>query len=114
MRMYINIKTVPKTHPLAALKVSASRRYMSPLKKLALAYEGSGTERMETIEAYAVPPWYNRVPLVCEADRETAKIAAKNVNDVVIATSASDRGGLVGSALNKSRQDKPELWLVLS
>ncbi|RKK21589.1 hypothetical protein BFJ67_g17192, partial [Fusarium oxysporum f. sp. cepae] len=69
MRMYINIKTVPKTHPLAALKVSASRRYMSPLKKLALAYEGSGTERMETIEAYAVPPWYNRVPLVCEADR---------------------------------------------
>jgi ribonuclease HI len=96
MRMYINIKTVPKTHPLAALKVSASRRYMSPLKKLALAYEGSGTERMETIEAYAVPPWYNRVPLVCEADREAAKIAAKNVNDIVIATSASDRGGLVG------------------
>ncbi|KAL9568917.1 hypothetical protein ACKAV7_006982 [Fusarium commune] len=63
MRMYINVKTVPKSHPLAALKVSASRRYMSPLKKLALAYEGSGTERMETIEAYAVPPWYNRVPL---------------------------------------------------
>ncbi|RKK10846.1 hypothetical protein BFJ65_g14842 [Fusarium oxysporum f. sp. cepae] len=96
MRMYINIKTVPKTHPLAALKVSASRRYMSPLKKLALAYEGSGTEWMETIEAYAVPPWYNRVPLVREADREAAKIAAKNVNDIVIATSASDRGGLVG------------------
>ncbi|KAG7402487.1 hypothetical protein Forpi1262_v018933 [Fusarium oxysporum f. sp. raphani] len=96
MRMYINIKTVPKTHPLAALKVSASRRYMSPLKKLALAYEGSGTERMETIEAYAVPPWYNRVPLVCEADREAAKIAAKNVNDIVIATSASDREDLVG------------------
>ncbi|KAF4415370.1 reverse transcriptase [Fusarium acutatum] len=91
MRMYINIKTVPKTHPLAALKVSASRRYMSPLKKLALAYEGSGTERMETIEAYAIPLWYNRVPLVCEADREAAKIAAKNVNDIVIATSASDR-----------------------
>ncbi|KAM5527229.1 hypothetical protein FOXYSP1_20498 [Fusarium oxysporum f. sp. phaseoli] len=95
-RMYINIKTVPKTHPLAALKVSASRRYTSPLKKLALAYEGSGTERMETIEAYAVPPWHNRVPLVCEADRGAAKIAAKNVNDIVIATSASDRGGLVG------------------
>ncbi|KAI7768236.1 hypothetical protein LZL87_014082 [Fusarium oxysporum] len=73
-----------------------SRKYVSPLKKLALAYEGSGTERMETIEAYAVPPWYNRVPLVCEAEREAAKIAAKNVNDIVIATSASDRGGLVG------------------
>ncbi|RKK47321.1 hypothetical protein BFJ69_g18183, partial [Fusarium oxysporum] len=96
MQMYINIKTVSKTHPLAALKVSASRRYISPLKKLALAYKGSGTERIETIKAYAVPPWYNRVPLIREADRGAAKIAAKNVNDIVIATSASDRGGLVG------------------
>ncbi|GKU14446.1 unnamed protein product, partial [Fusarium langsethiae] len=39
MRTYINIKTLPKTHPLAALKVSTSRRYTSPLKKLALAQQ---------------------------------------------------------------------------
>ncbi|KAF5973447.1 reverse transcriptase [Fusarium coicis] len=53
IRTYVNIKTLPKTHPLAALMVSTSRRYMSPLKKLTLAHEGSGMERMETIEAYA-------------------------------------------------------------
>jgi ribonuclease HI len=94
--MYINVKTLPKTHPLAALKVSTSRRYMSPLKKLTLTYEGSGTERMETIQAYAVPPWHNRVSLVCEADREAAIRVAGNASDIVIATSASDRGGLVG------------------
>ncbi|RYC77831.1 hypothetical protein BFJ63_vAg19295, partial [Fusarium oxysporum f. sp. narcissi] len=78
------------------LKVSTSRRYMSPLKKLTLAHEGSGMERLETIEAYAVPPWHNHVSLLCEADREAATTAAKNASDIVIATSASDKGGLVG------------------
>ncbi|PCD22199.1 hypothetical protein AU210_015992 [Fusarium oxysporum f. sp. radicis-cucumerinum] len=96
MRTYVNIKTLPKTHPLAALKASTSRRYMSPLKKLTLAHEGSGMERMETIKAYAVPPWHNHVSLLCEADREAAATAAKNASDIVIATSASDKGGLVG------------------
>lgn len=96
MRSYINIKTLPKTHPLATLKVSTSQRYMSPLKRLALAHEGSGIERMETIQAYTVPPWHNRVSLVCEADREATITAAKDANDIVIATSASDREGLVG------------------
>ncbi|EXK77151.1 hypothetical protein FOQG_18137 [Fusarium oxysporum f. sp. raphani 54005] len=56
----------------------------------------SGMERMETIEAYAVPPWHNHLSLLCEADREAATTAAKNASDIVIATSASDKGGLVG------------------
>ncbi|KAJ3454423.1 hypothetical protein MRS44_018317 [Fusarium solani] len=95
-RLYINIQTLPKTHPLATLRVSVSRRYMSPLKRLVLAHEGSGIERMETIQAYTVPPWHSRVSTVCEADREAAITAAKSANDIVIATSASDREGLVG------------------
>ncbi|EXM13956.1 hypothetical protein FOTG_17615 [Fusarium oxysporum f. sp. vasinfectum 25433] len=56
----------------------------------------SGMERMETIEAYAVPPYHNHVSLLCEADREAATTAVKNASDIVIATSASDKGGLVG------------------
>jgi hypothetical protein len=36
------------------------------------------------------------VSLVCEADREAAIAAANDANDIVIATSASDRGDLVG------------------
>ncbi|KAJ3454196.1 hypothetical protein MRS44_018090 [Fusarium solani] len=95
MNLYINVRTLPKTHPLATLKVSVSRRYLSPLKRLALAFEKSGIERMETIQAYAVPPWHNRVSLVCEADREAAIAAANDAKDIVIATSASDREGFV-------------------
>ncbi|KAL3587626.1 hypothetical protein FPOAC2_13523 [Fusarium poae] len=50
---------------------------------------------MKTIHAYAVP-WHSRVSTVCEADYEAAIAAAKNVGDIAIATSASDKGGLVG------------------
>ncbi|CVL08123.1 uncharacterized protein FMAN_14213 [Fusarium mangiferae] len=94
VEIYSDVKTLPKTHPLAALKVPTSRRYMSPLKKLTLAYEGSGMERLEMVEAYAVPPWHNRVSLVCEADRDMAIAAAKNASSIVVATSASDGGSL--------------------
>jgi hypothetical protein len=60
-KLYINGQTLPKTHPLATLRVSVSRRHISPTKRLALAHEESGMKRMETIQAYAVPPWHNRV-----------------------------------------------------
>ncbi|EGU72281.1 hypothetical protein FOXB_17211 [Fusarium oxysporum f. sp. conglutinans Fo5176] len=96
MRSYINIQTLLKTHPLASLNVSTSRKYMSPLRKLTLAHEGSNIERIETIQAYAVPLWHNHVSTVCEADREAAIAAAENVSDIAIATSASGRRGLVG------------------
>ena len=96
MRSYINIKTLPKTYPLATLKVSTSQRYILPLKRLALAHEGSGIERIEMIQAYTIPPWHNHVSLVCKADREAIIIAAKDANNIMITTSASDREGLVG------------------
>jgi ribonuclease HI len=51
---------------------------------------------METIQAYIVPLWHNHVSLVCKADQEAMIIAAKDANDIMIATSASDREGLVG------------------
>jgi hypothetical protein len=51
---------------------------------------------MKTIQAYAAPPWHNRVLLVCEADCDAAIASAESASDIVIATSASDRGGLVG------------------
>lgn len=68
MRSYINIKTLPKTHPLATLKVLTSQRYISLLKRLALAYKGSSIKRIETIQAYTVPPWHNYISLIYEAD----------------------------------------------
>jgi hypothetical protein len=37
-KLYINLHTLPKTHPLIGLKILSSQRYISPIKKLALAY----------------------------------------------------------------------------
>jgi hypothetical protein len=96
MRSYINIKTLPKTHPLATLKVLTSQRYMSPLKRLALAHKGSSIKRMEMIQAYIIPPWHNYILLVYKANREAMIIAAKDANNIMIITSTSNREGLVG------------------
>jgi hypothetical protein len=66
------------------------------MKKLALAHDESETERIETTQVYAVPPWHDRVPMKCEADRECAAAAANDVGDIVVTTNSSERGGLVG------------------
>lgn len=52
MKLYINMYILLKKHSLATLKVSASRRYILPMKRLALTYGKNGIGQMETIEAY--------------------------------------------------------------
>ncbi|KAL6405411.1 hypothetical protein AUP68_11165 [Ilyonectria robusta] len=95
-RLYINLHTFPKTHPLAGLKTSSSRRYMSPMKKLALAHEGNTVERMETIQAYTLPPWHSRLPIGYDRDRDMAMETASRMEGILVATSASEKAGRVG------------------
>ncbi|KAM6514322.1 hypothetical protein FALCPG4_18909 [Fusarium falciforme] len=95
-RLWINLHTLPKTHPLAGLKTSNSRRYMSPMKKLALAQEGNTVERMETIQAYTLPPWHDRLPIGYDLDRDMATETASRMEGILVATSASEKAGRVG------------------
>jgi hypothetical protein len=102
-RLYVNMQTLPKAHPLATLRVRETRRYMSPLTKLALAHDGA-IERMETIEPYALPPWHRHMVVEYDSDKEAAAYVdtgddvteTSNMRQVLIATSASARNGLVG------------------
>ncbi|KAG7402896.1 hypothetical protein Forpe1208_v003620 [Fusarium oxysporum f. sp. rapae] len=102
-RLYVNMQTLPKTHPLATLRVRETRRYLSPLTKLALAHDGA-VERMETIEPYALPPWHRHMVVEYDSDKEAAAYVdtgddvteTSNMRQVLIATSASARNGLVG------------------
>ncbi|KAF4969198.1 hypothetical protein FSARC_3528 [Fusarium sarcochroum] len=102
-RLYVNIQTLPKTHPLATLRVRETRRYLSPLTKLALAHDGA-VERMETIEPYALPPWHRHMVVEYDSDNEVAADAGtgddvtdtRSARQVLIATSASARNGIVG------------------
>jgi NAD(P)-dependent dehydrogenase (short-subunit alcohol dehydrogenase family) len=53
-RLWINIQTLPGTHPLAWKKIRTTARFVSPLQKIARAVEGIKTERIETIQEYAL------------------------------------------------------------
>jgi hypothetical protein len=102
-RFYVNMQTLPKTHPLATLRVRETRSYLSPLTKLALVHDGV-IERMETIEPYALPPWQRHMVVEYDSDKEVAADAgtsddvteASSMRQVLIATSASARNGIVG------------------
>ncbi|EAQ93099.1 predicted protein [Chaetomium globosum CBS 148.51] len=67
--LWINIHTLPGTHPLAMKKVRTTVRFVSPLQKIARVAEGVRVDRMETIQEYAVPPWVPRLRPTLEADR---------------------------------------------
>jgi hypothetical protein len=95
-RLWINLHTLPKTHPLAGLKLSTSRRYLSLMKKLALAQEGNTAERMETIQAYTLPPWHSRLLIGYNLDRDMATETANRMEGILVATSASEKAGRVG------------------
>ncbi|KAF6525751.1 hypothetical protein HZS61_011546 [Fusarium oxysporum f. sp. conglutinans] len=102
-RLYVNMQTLPKTHPLATLRVRETRRYLSPLTKLALAHDGV-IARMEMIEPYALPPWHRHMVVKYDSDKEAAAdvdtgdnvTETSSMRQVLIATSASARNGLVG------------------
>ncbi|KAM5520430.1 zinc knuckle [Fusarium oxysporum f. sp. phaseoli] len=98
----LKLTSYPSTHPLATLRVRETRRYLSLLTKLALAYVGA-IERMETIEPYALPPWHRHMVVEYDSDKEAAADAdaddvteTSSMRQVLIATNASARNGLAG------------------
>ncbi|KAL6411757.1 Endonuclease/exonuclease/phosphatase [Ilyonectria robusta] len=54
------------------------------------------TERMEVIYEYALPPWTSRIPVVGENDLAKAAKAPNGIEGIIIATSSSKKGGIVG------------------
>ena len=51
-RLCVDLRTLPQTHPLAALKNKASKRYLSPMQGIAAMVAKGSTERMEVIHEY--------------------------------------------------------------
>jgi hypothetical protein len=102
-RLYVNMQTLPKTHPLATLRMRETQRYLLPLTKLALVHDGV-IERMETIEPYTLPPWHRHMVVEYDSDKEAATdidtgddvTETSSLRQVLIAMSASARNRLVG------------------
>ena len=95
-KLWVDIHTLPETNPLSKLRTTMTRRFVSPLQKIAHAQQETSTDHMETIHAYAVPPWTARVQVICEPDREKAMEIANRAEGILIATSSSAKGDRVG------------------
>ncbi|KJZ69076.1 hypothetical protein HIM_11526 [Hirsutella minnesotensis 3608] len=95
-RLCINLRTLPMTHPLAALRNRTSRWFISPMQKIVSAVSRDHTDRMEVVHEYGLPPRTSRMPVVVEDDLAKAVKAANDVKGIIIATSSSQKGGMVG------------------
>ncbi|PWI64620.1 hypothetical protein PCL_09477 [Purpureocillium lilacinum] len=56
-RLCVNLRTLPKTHPLTTLKNKTSKRYPSPLHVITTMVGRKSTPRVGIIHEYALPPW---------------------------------------------------------
>lgn len=95
IKLWIDLRSLPNTHPLSRLGLRAHRRFVSPLQKIA-GVRRISADRMELIQPYPVPPWEDRIKMICETDKEKATETARKVRGIVIATSTSGRNGIVG------------------
>ena len=57
LKLWINISTLPISNPIKRIDTANFRRFISPLQKIAKAYDTISTADIETIYAYPVPPW---------------------------------------------------------
>ncbi|KJZ68284.1 hypothetical protein HIM_12324 [Hirsutella minnesotensis 3608] len=96
IRLCINLQTLPMTHPLATLRNCATRRFVSPMQKIVTGVQTVQMDQIEDIHEYALPPWTPRIQVMLEGDKARAIEAANEAKGIVIATSGSQRDGMVG------------------
>ena len=98
-RLWINVRTLPRTHPLTRSKFIAKQRFVSPMQKIRMALEGIDTGRLEVIDAYSLAPWHERVQATGDEDQLEPLKTPDEVEGIVITTSSSqsgDQGGIGG------------------
>jgi predicted nucleic acid-binding Zn-ribbon protein len=95
-RLWVNVCTLPQTHPLARSKYKAKRRFVSPMQKIAMAMAKTNTERLETIHEYTIPPWSDRIPVVGEHYDYVETDMTPNDVKGIITTASSQKGDTVG------------------
>ena len=85
---------LPDTHPLKRLQTRVFQRFKSPLQKIAEAHQP--TKGIETIQAFAVPPWAKRIDITVKPDHQEAAQIARDAQGIIVATCSSEKNGIVG------------------
>ena len=115
-KLWVNLRTRPRTNPLARLGTRVFQRFTSPLQKIAHAHREVPTDRMEVIQPYVIAPWVDRLPVTIDTDGEKAIEAANSILGILIATSSSERrvtigaGGAVHDTLDNTPSGEPVLY----
>lgn len=87
-RLYVDLRTLPQTHPLAALRNKASRRYLSLMQGIASVMAKASTERMEVISAFALRLWAKLIPISAKMDL-AGTVQPLNPQGIIIITASS-------------------------
>jgi hypothetical protein len=95
-KLWVNLRTLPKTNSLSRLGTRVFRRFTSPLQKIARAHQGIPTDRMEITQPYTITPWNDRLVATIEPDEDKAAAIANCIHGIRVATSSSERKGVVG------------------
>ena len=86
---WVNVRTLPRTNPLARLHTDRYKRFLSPLQRIAGSLHGTPMA-MEHIQPFTLAPWEARIQLHVN-DGE-----APIPEGIQLATSSSARNGMVG------------------
>ncbi|KAF3392112.1 hypothetical protein DPV78_010808 [Talaromyces pinophilus] len=95
-KLWIDIQTLPKSNPLTRVRTIATKRFRSPLQRITQPLAAMISERIETIQAFTVPPWTNRILSIYETDEDKAISTANKAVGILIATSSSIKLDKVG------------------
>jgi hypothetical protein len=91
-KLWISLQTLPEKHPVSRLPTQTFRRFTSLLQKIASAHHSQ--QDIETIEAFPIPPWEERIELETDASKLRS---FEDSGAVLIVTSASSKGGRIGA-----------------
>jgi hypothetical protein len=112
-KLYIAIRTFPETHPLRKLQMRIFRRFTSPLQRIAQSHQP--LPKLETIQPFSIPPWSKRIDATIQPDRQEAARMAAAAQGILVATSASEKkgivraGGVICDTTNTRPPDKPPM-----
>jgi ribonuclease HI len=96
LKLWIDINTLPRSHPLRTTGFRLFTRFISPMQKLARNLRDILLERLETIKSFPMAPWVERIEaFIEEDDPENARLIQADWA-VRIATSSLARNGMVG------------------
>jgi ribonuclease HI len=100
LRFWIDLHTLPKSHPFWKLLKSIdtrNTRFKSPLQLLAMMFASVDLSSMETIHPFCLPPWQSgAITFIEEYDIAVQKAQSELDGDRAFFTDGSVRNGLAG------------------